>query len=247
MLKVENLTIKRQRQIILKDINFKVNAQTVTAIIGPSGIGKTTLISAICGLIKYQGNILWNDEKISHKKQMISWVPQDFGLLPWLTVKQNISLAITIKNHHKISSMQSDKLNRIAQSLSITSLYSKYPNQLSGGQKQRVALAKAFSVTPDLLLLDEPFSALDTVVKNQAQRLLLKQLKDNPVTTLIITHNLSEALIFSDQLLILSNKTGIMMTNPLNNIPADKRQDSSEYISVLTKLQKRVIALWQES
>lgn len=247
MLKIKNLTIKRQGQIILKDLNFEVSDHTITAIIGPSGIGKSTLISAICGLIKFQGKILWNNEEFDHKRQIIGWVPQDYGLLPWLTVKQNISLALSIKNHHKLSPMQVDKIDKISRSLSIESLYMKYPNQLSGGQKQRVALAKALSTTPDLLLLDEPFSALDTLVKLQAQRLLLKQLEINPVTTLIVTHNLSEALIFSDQLLVLSNKTSTILANPLVNISPNERQDSKEYVSVLAKLQKKVISLWQES
>ena len=91
MLTLKNVSIKRNNKLILEKINLNINNNSTTAVIGPSGIGKTTLISAICQLIPYQGSILWNEQKLNLQKQTIAWVPQDFGLLPWFDVHKNTS------------------------------------------------------------------------------------------------------------------------------------------------------------
>lgn len=246
MLKLRNVSIKRDGKLILQDINLAIPKNSLTAVIGPSGIGKTTLISAICQLIPCNGEILWNDQPLNLKKQTIAWVPQDFGLLPWFDIEKNISLAIKIRNKDKLNSQQKKTVEKFEKQLGIYELKHKFPNELSGGQKQRVALAKALCLNPDILLLDEPFSALDTVVKQTAENLLLQQLSMAPKTTLMITHSLQEALIFSDQLFILSNKSGQLRQNPLNKIAPSKRRDSPHFLSVLAGLRKEVIELWRE-
>lgn len=246
MLTLKDLTIERGNKVILKNINLKLADGNLLAVIGPSGIGKTTLISAICELIPYQGQILWNNQPFNLKKQSIGWVAQDYGLLPWLNVRRNISLGIKIKNNGKLSEEQENKVTKIEKDLEIEDLEKSFPNQLSGGQKQRVALAKALSLKPDLLLLDEPFSALDTVVKERAQNLLLNQLKKTSITTLMITHNLEEALIFSDSLYILSAHSGELRANPLNNVPKEKRESLPEFFEIQADLQKELIDKWSE-
>lgn len=245
MLELKNLEVYRDQQTIIKHINLTVPDNSVTAVIGPSGTGKTTLISAICQLIPYKGQILWNGNRLSTKTTIISWVPQDFGLLEWLKVKDNVSLGLRVLKNKRLTSKETERIKDICSELEIDSLMDKYPNQLSGGQKQRVALAKALSISPDILLLDEPFSALDTVVKQTAQEMLLQQLMQNPITTLMVTHNLGEALIFSDQVLMLNQGYGEIISNPLAKIPKIERSKCQEYVAELTKLQSEVVAKWR--
>lgn len=245
MLTLNNLSIKRNNKLILKNINLTIPNAATTAIIGPSGIGKTTLISAICQLISYSGDILWDGHKLNLKKQTIAWVPQDFGLLPWFDVHKNISLGIKIRNNDKLNANQAELVEQTENKLGISDIKHKFPNELSGGQKQRVALAKAFCLKPEILLLDEPFSALDTVVKQTAENLLLEQLATFQITTLMITHSLEEALIFGDQLFVLSNKTGQLRENPLKSVNPKDRRDNPEFSKILADIQKEVIDLWR--
>lgn len=246
MLILKDLTIKRDKKIILQDINLTVADGDLLAVIGPSGIGKTTLISAICKLIPYQGEIMWNNHLLDLKKQTVGWVAQDYGLLPWLNVRKNISLGLKIKSNGQLSEDQERSVTVIEESLEIADLEQSFPNQLSGGQKQRVALAKALILRPDLLLLDEPFSALDTVVKQRAQNLLLSQLNQTEITTLMITHNLEEALIFSDNLYILNAHSGEFRENPLKDIPKEERRSLPEFYKIQADLQKELIDKWSE-
>lgn len=246
MLEIKNLCVSYADKKVLNHLNFKIEKNSLTAVIGPSGTGKTTLISAICQQVKYEGQILWNKRPLTLNKETIALVPQDFGLLPWLTTEKNISLGIKIRMGKKISTETNQKIEKICHDLKIDNLLSQYPSQLSGGQKQRVALARAFSMSPDLLLLDEPFSALDMVVKSDAETLMLKELKEYPTTTLFVTHDLSEALLLSDQLLFLSKEKTELRDNPLKELSFKERQDSQQFLKILGQLQKEIKNQWQK-
>lgn len=246
MLDLKDVSIKRDQKIIIKNLNLSVSSGTVTAVMGPSGIGKSSLVAAICQLLPYDGQILWNKHKLSTKKTIIGWMPQDYGLFPWMRVKDNISREIIIRKRHSLNEEDRQNIQRLCYELKINQLIDKFPGELSGGQKQRVALAKALALTPDLLLLDEPFSALDNVVKQQAYQLLSEELTKHPVTTLIITHDLREAVIFGDQLLFLNKHSFCTKVNPLSKLNLVDRKKSSQFSTVVTKLKNEVRQEWSE-
>ncbi len=246
MLKVRNLEVSYGNKIVLKDINFSVSSNEILAIIGPSGAGKTTLIKSIVKLIPFHGEIELNNHEIDLGITTVSFVPQNYGLLPWKTVEQNIYLASRIKKHSRLSKHQKEKIHELMRELKIDKLSKKFPNFISGGQAQRVALARSLSISPDLLIFDEAFSALDPVVKKTAERLFLNQWRKNPTITIMVTHNLDEALKLSTKILVLKNNgTGIIMENPLINKLSDDYSDDKNYFDCLSFLQKEVDDTWE--
>lgn len=246
MFEVANLSVNYGKKNIIHDLNFKLSNEDILAVIGPSGAGKTTLINAITKIIPSNGEIILNDKPVNLQTDTIAMVPQNYGLLPWKTVEQNIVLANQIRQHKKLDEQQKLAISDIMIKLEIDSLKNQFPDEISGGQQQRVALARAFSLRPDLLILDEAFSALDTVVKQKAQELFITEWRESPVTTLLITHNLEEALNLSTKILILHNGSGSMRENPMNDVALLDRTQNPRYYQVLKDLQEEVDKLWQQ-
>lgn len=173
-----------KEDVVLKDFYMKVNKGETVAIVGPSGIGKTTVLSIIAGLHKdFEGSIKIPDSG------RIALVTQRHSVLPWKTVLQNIMLLK--KYEDKKASV--DKAKELAASLGLESLIKRYPLRISGGQYQRVALGQAFFYEPDILLMDEPFSALDTKTKIEIMDLYLKMIKEKNIISVFVTHNMEEA------------------------------------------------------
>ena len=240
MFELEHLTIGYAKRQVITDLSLTIPEQTILAILGPSGSGKTTLLNAIVGLLPHSGGISLNGKPVTPKQATLALVPQDYGLLPWKRVRQNIELGAKLKGQK----LDTKKVQQLCATLELTDVLTRYPSQLSGGQKQRVALARAFALTPDLLLLDEAFSALDTVIKRRAQQLFLAQWQQSPVTTLMVTHDLKEALQLSDQILILTKDQPRLIKNPLQAITFAKRDHPEILTPALTKLEGLVSTLW---
>ena len=232
MFELEHLTIGYAKRQVITDLSLTIPEQTILAILGPSGSGKTTLLNAIAGLLPHSGEIYLNARPVTPN--------QDYGLLPWKRVIQNIELGAKLKGQK----LDNKKIQQLCETLELTDVLMRYPSQLSGGQKQRVALARAFALTPELLLLDEAFSALDTVIKRRAQQLFLAQWQQSPVTTLMVTHDLKEALQLSDQILILTKDQPRLIKNPLQAITFAKRDHPEILTPALTKLEGLVSTLW---
>lgn len=245
MFQVADLSVSYGTNEILHNISFTLNQDDILAVIGPSGAGKTTLVKAITQLVPATGEISLDGRSLSLQQDTIAVVPQNYGLLPWKTVVQNISLAIRVRQHHKLTAAQQAAVAKLLAKLEITEISKKFPDQISGGQAQRVALARAFSLQPELLILDEAFSALDTVVKVKAQSLFVSQWQERPVTTLLITHNLEEALCLSTKILILDDGHGVVRENPLTPVPFLERPQHEQYYPLLHELQTEVAQLWQ--
>lgn len=240
MFELEHLTIGYAKRQVITDLSLKIPEQTILAILGPSGSGKTTLLNAIAGLLPHSGGISLNGKPVTPKQATLALVPQDYGLLPWKRVRQNIELGAKLKGQK----LDTRKVQQLCATLELTDVLTRYPSQLSGGQKQRVALARAFALTPDLLLLDEAFSALDTVIKRRAQQLFLAQWQQSPVTTLMVTHDLKEALQLSDQILILTKDQPRLIENPLQEVSFTNRDRLEILAPALTKLEGLVATLW---
>lgn len=199
----------------IENVSFSVSADTVCVIIGPSGSGKSTLLRTIAGIEKnFDGNIFLGEEKLSPKTKKIGFVPQNYGLYPWLTVKENILIGVKIKE--KIDDNIISKMNNIMESLGIFDFRHRFPRELSGGQQQRVSLARAFLLDADLLLMDESFSALDAITREETQNIFLSLWEKHKLITVLVTHDVEEALYLGKTIIVLSKKGRIweILNNP---------------------------------
>ncbi|MBC8062903.1 MAG: ABC transporter ATP-binding protein [Clostridiaceae bacterium] len=212
MLKITELSVnyKSKKKLIkaLGPININIAAGEIYALIGPSGCGKSSLLHVLSGVIKdYQGQILMKGEKLNPKLHNIGFIPQNFGLLPWKNVKKNCILALKIKGKTIDNSVQ-ERIDYIMEKLDIQLLSDRYPSELSGGQKQRVSIARAFIMNPDLLLMDEPFSALDALTREEAQDLFINIWNQYKTTTVFVTHSIEEAIYMGKKIVIMSQGPG---------------------------------------
>jgi len=216
ILDVRNLTHYFDNIKALDDISFKIEDNSIISILGPSGCGKTTLIRLISGLEEIQeGKIYLHDNLVSHKKinlppeeRSISYVFQDFALFPHMTVLENISFAASSQKNKRQLTEQVIALAKIENFLT------KYPHQLSGGEQQRVALARSIAVQPKLLLLDEPFSDLNTSLKKEIIDDTLHLIKSLESSAIIVTHNAEEAMFLSDQIIVINNGSIVQVGTP---------------------------------
>jgi NitT/TauT family transport system ATP-binding protein len=203
MLEIKKLSVAYDESTILNEINLQVSDGEIYTIVGPSGCGKSTLLKAVAGLLSgYSGDILFNGIPLSTKKHTIGYIPQSYGLLSWKTVEQNIALALKIK---KLPLMKEDKsvVGDALKRVGLLAHKKKFPGALSGGQKQRVAIARAFVLEPDVLLMDEPFSALDAMTKEDMQQFFLNIWRGRAGSTLFITHDIEEAVFLGKKVVVM--------------------------------------------
>lgn len=224
MLELKNIKKSYDGVTILKDINLKIEDGEIVSILGPSGCGKTTLLNLILGLTDAdQGQIVFNGKDITNvpmEKRGFNIVFQDYALFPNLNVYKNITYGL--KNKPDISSKE--EVEDFINLLGLKPHLEKKIEQLSGGQKQRVALARTMVMKPKILLLDEPLSALDGVIKESIKQKIKQIARDYHLTTIIVTHDPEEALTLSDKVMIV-NEGGIsqfgapeeIITSPRNN------------------------------
>lgn len=205
MLEIEDLSVSldAKKAWILKKLSLTVPKGEITAIIGPSGAGKSTLLKCLAGIGEItEGRILIEGEAFDLKKHQIGYMPQGYGLLPWQTVYQNCILPYKIRKC-PFKEKEEAALEHIMGVLEISHLKKRYPAFLSGGQRQRVALARTLVSDSKLLLLDEPFSALDAVIKEEAEAAFLKLWQEKQCTTLFVTHSIEEALYLGQRILVM--------------------------------------------
>lgn len=192
----------------IKEISLSVKKGEIVSLIGHSGCGKSTLMGAISGMVKpTSGSVIANGKKVSGPGPDRGIVFQNYSLLPWLSVYKNIYVAVdsALKN---LSVKEKKEL--VEKNLSQVNLWShkdKLPGQLSGGMKQRVAIARAFAINPSILLLDEPFGALDALTKSNMHVELLKlwNLDNREKTIVMVTHDIEEAIFLSDRVVVMNN------------------------------------------
>jgi len=221
----------------LDRVNLNISTGDIYTLIGPSGCGKSTFLYVMAGILKkYEGSVTIDGRAINPKTQRIGLILQNYGLLPWKNVYQNTMLGVKIKN----GGQELDEYSRyILNQLGIDNLLDRYPKELSGGQQQRVAIARAFILKPDLLLMDEPFSALDAITREEMQELFLNIWKQNSVTTVFITHSVDEALYLGSKIVVFSPSPGRVLEvleNPCFKL--DNLRFRDEYYSMSMKLRK---------
>ncbi len=202
MVEIRDLKLTYGTELALNGLSLQLEAGNSYALIGPSGCGKSSLLLAIAGLIKPDtGTILIKGQPVSKVRRETGLVLQSGGLLPWKTAWKNAALAL--ENRQVEEATIAIRLTDIFQELGIFEFKDKYPGQLSFGQKQRVALARTLVLEPDLLLLDEPSASLDALNAELIQNLLLDLHAKAPRTTLLVTHNIEEAVFLGEKIIVM--------------------------------------------
>lgn len=191
----------------LRDINLTIQKGEFVSFIGPSGCGKTTLLSIIAGLFSPTvGSVLIENQKIFGNKELsIGYMLQQDYLFPWKTIEENVTLGLTLQ---KSDEDKSRIASTLLQDVGLPPVEKKYPRELSGGMRQRVALARTLAVDPKILLLDEPFSALDYQSKLKLEDLVFEMLKQYGKTAVLVTHDIGEAIAMSDRIFLFSARPG---------------------------------------
>lgn len=251
MIQVKNLSVfyesKKDKTKALGPVSFTLGHDDICAIIGPSGCGKTTLLNVMSGIIRnYEGEVLLNGEELNPHIHRIGLIPQNFGLLPWKTVEENCLLPLKIRKE-AINKDIIEKMNSIMKKLNIESLKNRYPKELSGGQRQRVSIVRSFLMQPDLLLMDEAFSALDAIIKEEAQELFLEIWNENKRNTFFVTHNIDEALYMGKKIIIMSNTPGEIIEVIDNSLFNNKEyKNCNDYPRLFSRIKNLIKSGWNK-
>ncbi|WP_416739636.1 MULTISPECIES: ABC transporter ATP-binding protein [Pseudomonas] len=232
----------------LENISLTVPTGSRTVIVGPSGSGKTTLLRMIAGFefpdsgrLTFNGQTLVDDthEVPAHLRQ-IGYVPQDGALFPHMTVAANIGFGLSTKG-----AIKHERIAELMDSVALdSSMANRWPHELSGGQQQRVALARALAQQPRLMLLDEPFSALDTGLRAAMRKLVARLLADAGVTTILVTHDQSEALSFADQLAVMREGRVVQSGHPLDLYRYPGDEQTAMFLGDAVVMPARIEAGW---
>ena len=191
--------------LAIKDFSYTFLPETFTSIIGPSGCGKSTLLSIIAGLEKYNtGKILFNDIPFDNKNFNIGYMLQKDYLLDWKTIYKNVLLGLEIKG--KLNDENIEYALNLLKKYDLYEFKDKYPSQLSGGMRQRVSLIRTLAINPDILLLDEAFSALDYQTRLTVTDDVYKIIKTEKKITIMVTHDISESITMSDNVIVLTQR-----------------------------------------
>jgi nitrate ABC transporter ATP-binding subunit len=197
---------KNGEYVVLEDVNLKVKQGEFICIIGHSGCGKSTLLNMVSGFSRpTAGSVTLNQQPILRPGPDRMVVFQGYALLPWLSVYDNVYLAVNARYPDKLKGEKDLIVREHLQMVGLTEAMDKTPPQISGGMRQRVAIARALSVRPEILVLDEPFGALDAITKEELQEELLKIWNNSRCTVLMITHDIDEALFLADRLVMMTN------------------------------------------
>ncbi|MBZ4684141.1 MAG: iron(III) transport system ATP-binding protein [Fusobacteriaceae bacterium] len=219
-IKLENINFKYDKKTILENINFSVKKGEVLAILGESGSGKSTILRIISGLETPQtGKIIIDNHTILDKninyppeKRNLGMVFQDYALFPHLNIEKNITFGIS----HFDKKKKEDILNKMLKLVKLEEHREKYPHELSGGQQQRVAIARTLATNPKLLLLDEPFSNLDSNLQSSIRKEIKSIIDTQKTTTIFVTHNKEDAIDIADRVVIIKDGKIIQIDTPEN-------------------------------
>lgn len=229
---------------VLDDVSYTVTPGHFVAIVGPSGVGKTTLLRILTGLTKpVSGDVSIDGNAIDGPPEGLAVVLQDYtrSLMPWLTVEKNIALPL---KRAKLS--REEQRQRISESLAEVGLEGtekSYPWQLSGGMQQRVAIARALAVRPKLLIMDEPFASVDAQTRFDLEDLVLKVRSDFGITTLMVTHDIDEAVYLSDEIVVLYGKPAHVREVVTVDVPFPRSQIETRNDHRFAELRTHVYAL----
>lgn len=190
---------------VVDDVTYDIHENDFVAIIGPSGSGKTTMMSMLAGFQKpTSGRVMFRGHEVEGPGPERGVIFQEYGVFPWLTVRQNIEFGLTLKANRVSSGERKDICERYLSLMGLSDFANSFPKHLSGGMRQRLAIARAYAVKPQFLLMDEPFGALDAQTRANMQNLLLQVLATEGKTVMLITHSVEEAIYLASRIVVVT-------------------------------------------
>ncbi len=220
LLKIEAINKSYGNRQVLKNISFSLKRGEFVSLVGVSGSGKSTLLNIISGLEKPDaGKIFLNNENATNLKGNVSYMFQKDLLFPYYTILDNVTLPLVIQGSQK--ALAKEKAGPLFAQFGLDGTQAQYPSQLSGGMRQRAAFLRTYLTTKEVMLLDEPFSALDMITKNQMHEWYLNTVSKLGLTTLLITHDIEEAILLSDRILIMNNVNDSEQTNIIGELKVE--------------------------
>jgi NitT/TauT family transport system ATP-binding protein len=227
-------------------VNLQVSDGEFVMIVGPSGCGKTTLINILGGLGEATGGqVLLDGKPVDGPGADRGMVFQGYSLFPWLTVQKNVEFGLKMKKLPK--EKRASQAKKYIELVGLSGFEEAYPKQLSGGMKQRVAIARTLANEPEILLMDEPFGALDAQTRVVMQELLAKISEQTGTTILFITHDIDEAVLLGDRIYVMSRRPGTIREVLDVNIPGERSHESLVLPEFLETKKRIMDMLWQES
>ena len=225
----------------LEDVSFHVHRREILCVVGASGCGKSTLVRLLAGLDRpTSGTLLLDGEPVDGPSADRGMVFQGYTLFPWLTVRGNVMFGPRMKGQGRTAA--GDEADQWLELVGLSSFADSYPHQLSGGMKQRVAIARALANGPRILLMDEPFGALDAQTRCQMQRHLLHIWKNADVTIVFITHDLDEAIYLADRILVLKPRPGKVAE--MIEVPVPRPRTTDQFLSPEFLAMRRRLEEW---
>lgn len=218
---------------VLDSVSFIVNKGEFLCLIGPSGCGKSTLLRILAGLIKA------NEGKIKIEKSALTMVFQNFALFPWLSVRDNISFGLKMQGQSAKSIAK--QVNKYIEAMGLAGFESKHPKELSGGMKQRVGIARALTMEPAVLLMDEPFSSLDAFTANKLRQDLLQIWQQKKMTIVMVTHLVEEAVELADEAIVMTASPGTVKAKIKVDLPRPRDKRSKEFYRYVDEIEKLII------
>jgi nitrate/nitrite transport system ATP-binding protein len=211
---------------VFEDVDFNIEKGEFICIVGHSGCGKTTILNVLAGLeTQTAGHVFMDGREISGPSLDRGVVFQTHALMPWLTVKGNVAFAVRSRYPNWTAAKINEHAMRFIDMVNLTGSEEKRPSELSGGMKQRVGIARAFAIEPKMLLLDEPFGALDALTRGSIQDELLTIVQDTGQTVFMITHDVDEAIFLADKVILMSNGPMAMIAEiVVNTLPRNRRR-----------------------
>ncbi len=230
MLDIKNIAAEYNGKIIFQNLDFNLQQGKTAVVLGPNGCGKTTLLSIIASQKKpYKGTVNLGGVPIKKGDTRIGFILQSYGIFPWFNIEKNISLPMQIREmeKEKIAERAKWAMNRF----NLTEYKNCYPAFISGGEKQKLALARTMVMNPELLLMDEPFSAIDAFTREELQLFLKDLLLENKITALIVTHSIEEAVFLADKIYIMNSKPSVGFAGEFNIDRSFKDKKDSLFFS----------------
>ena len=231
---------------VVDDVTYDINDGEFIAVIGPSGCGKTTMMNMLAGFQKpTKGKVLFDGTPVNGPGPERGVIFQEYGVFPWLTVKENIAFGLQLKANHVPASERRQICEHYLSLMGLADFANSYPKHLSGGMRQRLAIARAYAVKPQFLLMDEPFGALDAQTRANMQNLLLNVLSAEGKTVMLITHSVEEAIYLASRIVVVTARPARIkeiIDVPFAYPRDESLQERAEFVELRSRIRQLVMS-----